>query len=550
MFSPPVHSEAEPEIIPSRSGAVSAKWNGRWLYSRVDPQTEAERTADRLIAEQELQPGIHQLVLLDAGVGHLAQVLHKRSFPVLLVAASEVLAAHAVHPVTWSPGMGELQALLDPAISDRKFLRTRVILAPMPQDFTAGSDAAAGLWHWYHGRQRSILTGAAFGRQWLRNAVLQSLRGWAQRDKIVGSGPLLLVFPGPSLEDMLATPARRDILMRSYGRMLAATSALAPLAAEGISPAFAVATDGGFYASLHYRPLVRKGRSPGKRVQLLASTSARIPHQVPPDSLSLFRQGELPDRFAPRPSPEIPPGGTVATSAIRSSLALGFSPVVLCGLDLAVLDGREHARPHAFDRYRKLGTRTAPAEHREFSRLVDREIPAGPGLRSGPEMQSYQDFLSRWLAQAELPVYRLGPCGITGVPEAPAEVIGSLQSPLSERPAEESDGPEAQGAPDTSGTLAEWTQQAPGGNAARQTAHQRTLGVLYGVLRDAAAGRLRESEEDFLAAAADFPAWRDAGTDSMRIRDLATILPWTFLKRLGVDPHREKSVDATKGGWA
>lgn len=500
-----MHSGAEPEPTRSRSGEITATWQGRWLYSSVDPRREASRLAERAIAEQELEAGRHIVVVLEAGLGHLARAFAELGFRVESVAVEERLADLAVVRPRWSPSRGDLAASLDPELSERDFVRTRVVLGPIPQDYPAGNAAADKLRNWYEQRQKSLLTAAAFGRQWIRNAVKRSRSPARRASRVDGSGPLLLVFPGPSLEPLLRDTRTRDLLRDAAGRTLAVASALQPLAAAGIRPALVIATDGGCYAALHFRPLLAADHTARTGTLVLAPPSALLPPLLAPGAILDLRQGDILDHFAASGTPLVPPGGTVASSAIRAASTLGFGPLVLCGLDLGVRDGKEHARPHAFDSFRKIGSRTLPAEHRELKRLLDRDIPVGPGFRAGPDMSAYRSFLAAAFRRWNVELYRLGPLGLPGIEAAPDGLLRDLG---------------------TGGI--HWILAPTDPEDATGSGAPVGLDGLAALLE---AGRLEESEEDFLAAAADFPRWRNAAMsgNAAGIRELAREMLRTFI---------------------
>ena len=57
------------DFAPARTGTITATFNGRALYSRYDPQMEANRFLDTEIGES--LP--HTIVVLGAGLGYLCR---------------------------------------------------------------------------------------------------------------------------------------------------------------------------------------------------------------------------------------------------------------------------------------------------------------------------------------------------------------------------------------------------------------------------------------------------------------------------------------------
>ena len=141
----------------------------------------------------------------------------------------------------------------------------------------------------------------------------------------------LVVGAGPSLDQSLKDLAGMD----RRCLVLAAASALGPLASVGLAPHVALAME----AKDESRQLA--GADP-RRTLLAAATSSHPAHFAAwPGDLALFHlQGwvaELCGGWA------LPSGGHVTSVAFSLAVLLGCNPIILVGQDLAFSGGRQHA---------------------------------------------------------------------------------------------------------------------------------------------------------------------------------------------------------------
>jgi hypothetical protein len=183
----------------------------------------------------------------------------------------------------------------------------------------------------------------------------------------LGQGrPALVVGAGPSLDQSLAE--LRGIDRRCL--VLAAASALAPLAGVGVAPHLALAME----AKDESRQLA--GADPGRTILAAASSSHPAHFAAWPGYKALFHlqpwvAGLVGEGLA------LPSGGHVTSVAFSLAVLMGCHPIILVGQDLAYSGGRQHASQ------RPGGEESSPAK--------GLQVPAiGGGLiETSQVMQSY-----------------------------------------------------------------------------------------------------------------------------------------------------------------
>jgi hypothetical protein len=151
----------------------------------------------------------------------------------------------------------------------------------------------------------------------------------------------VVVSTGPSLDEDVKAMKAAD---RSAFKVIATTSALNPLLANGITPDYAAIDDGAHWISeLHYKGLEtahpRTSEDwPGPRYYY---------HDFCPSENFLSTEG-LPMEVFPQ-FPAIPVSGCTTNVAIQIALFLGFKRAVLVGTDLSFPGERSHCTKYERD---------------------------------------------------------------------------------------------------------------------------------------------------------------------------------------------------------
>ncbi|MFW6291444.1 MAG: 6-hydroxymethylpterin diphosphokinase MptE-like protein [Spirochaetota bacterium] len=267
------------------------------------------------------------------------------------------------------------------------------------------------------------LTLSAMGRLWIRNLVenIPLLRQTRALPSL--AGPVLVCGAGPSLEAALpAIAAHRDQL-----RVLAVDTAVPILDAVGIRPDVVLALEGQLLNAYDFLPVSRRDYL---LVTDLTSdpTTARA-HDRRSMTLTGFAPVRLLDRAAVLPGvcTTMPALGSVGVAAFNLATLLGARPIILSGLDFAVLPGATHARGapaflNAFARTDRFHRPVDPALSARMIRL--------PGARatvaSTLVLKGYADELASLVADQD-DVFALDPIGLNvGAIPLAASDLGAL----------------------------------------------------------------------------------------------------------------------------
>lgn len=388
------------ELIPTRSGETSLRIKGKYLHSRRDPATEAQR----FLASQTGQRTPATVLLVAPGLGYLSREVRRR-FPsarIITLHLSTFARNHAVFSPgeVWDPSRSEP---VDRFLS--RLLREEDLPGLLPLFWRPGlaafPDVAESVQEAVHTilsrLNANLATLGTFGPRWFRNALANYLRSdhWAVIEP--GHKPIVVVAPGPSLEAILPTLRRtRQSLV-----ILAPASALRPLMHQDMLPDLVIHQDAGFFSGEHLRHLA--GDPVAARVPLLQAQSARPLPALPFPRSWILYDHPAQVLFARTGSPAVAPGqelGTVTATASAWALARSRAPVYLAGVDLATRDIQSHVRGHAFDSYhRSRESRLAPAETVPLSRIA-----GTPSVSPSPEKAGTGGSTS-WRSAADLSVY-------------------------------------------------------------------------------------------------------------------------------------------------
>ena len=260
-----------------------------------------------------------------------------------------------------------------------------------------------------HGETVGTLRGRA--DEWLDNIVaaaahLVSLPPVAAMDGCLAGLPALVVGAGPSLDLLL--PFLPAVAERAA--VLAAGSALAPLARAGIVPDVAVVVEG-----RDRREQLAAAHRP-KRTLLVVAQHGHPAH-LDPRFRGLVRLDAAENGWfaalAGPPARPFPTGGNVGTTALALALAWGADPVILAGLDFAwPAEGASHAA--------EAGSPPAGAEHGKFLEV--------PGTGDAPVRTS--SLLAAYRANTEAILRQFpGRVVINPVRRGAARIAGTLELP-------------------------------------------------------------------------------------------------------------------------
>lgn len=363
----------------SRTGDPSCKAGRIRLHSAYDPRKEALR-----FLEASLPQGpVNTAILLGPGLDYLSEALaqaHPGCRVLRLQYAADLEGHETVQgPPTWYPGQAEpLGAFLSRNLDEDGLAGIRIL----------EWEASAMAWPEEAARAKAELKSAldilassaatlkVYGPAWISNACRNFLLLERVLQPRPESSPIVVAAAGPSLESALAFLKAR----RKAFRLLAVSSSLASLEAAGLEPDLVVASDGGFWSRYHLYPLATRKACLASPLSSLPSACLASCLQVLPLVQEGFPELELAALLGAGLA--LPSHGTVSGTAIHLAAALGTGPIIVVGLDLAVLDCLAHARPHGFDALLSGSEgRLRPME----GILLNRERPSAPErLGEGP----------------------------------------------------------------------------------------------------------------------------------------------------------------------
>ncbi|MCB1140071.1 MAG: DUF115 domain-containing protein [Leptospiraceae bacterium] len=368
----------------ARTGLKIACLNDRPLASVYDPQKEAQRLLDGLLALARQHSDIRHIMIVGAGSPYLLEALEP-------AAASGPAGVEAlqwefsiVEPVAdvyqWIRASGNWRtSIFKSAAEAQQYIQSRAVLVfpnrPLVSAFEVYRRTFDEVEQSANQRQINLNTLNKFGPLWVRN-LYSNFTEFLNAGELVelqGAGKgkaAVLLGAGPSLTDHLpaiaASPRRDEFLI------IAVDTALSVCRMHGLEPDFALTVDPqpiNFYhmAGESFRrtiliadpacsPLaLRRWKGPLLRLQNpfpLSRELARISNHLNEDSLGY--------------------GGSVSTNAYDLALYLECSEVLMVGQDLSFPASRVHASGAALEelwgfREKRLSSRETGNYRQRFS---------------------------------------------------------------------------------------------------------------------------------------------------------------------------------------
>jgi hypothetical protein len=283
---------------------------------------------------------------------------------------------------------------------------------------------------------QNAMTRVRMGRLWIRNVLrnLPLVAGSRPLPDLESDLPTVVVGAGPSTDDHLAELPRDGDEARRGLRIISVDTAVAPLAAQGVTPEVVVAVESqqanaADFLAPHSRALARS--------HLICDLSAYpgLAHLFPPERISFVASSFAPTILLDRledgghlPA-RVPPLGSVGVLAVHLALRITRAPVYFMGLDFAYDLERTHAAGSPFHT-RALIRRTRLDPSPFFGLALSRPLltltdKRGLAVRSDTVLLSYAEQLRTVTAEAT-DVYDLAPeAGLpSGAPPPPAETPG------------------------------------------------------------------------------------------------------------------------------
>jgi hypothetical protein len=341
------------ETIRSRDGDTTVRVDGKSLHSTFSPRREADRAAARFTLDE----GTGILLVLGEGVPYFSARLKQiyRHLEVIAVTIGDAGATpEEVHRFA-VPGearddeiTGSLRRRLRSRIHPLQAGRVQAVLWQSVEACAPSWIAAVrnGVIAALKDLQSEVATIGSFGRLWIANALRRSIFT-DTRAAVTIRGPLVIAAAGPSMTDAIRTIRTST---NPFPAVMAASSAVDPLLAEGITPDLVFHSDAGFWARRYRHP----ARSRGIPTVSLLRAAPGPGSAGRDEGVILLRTGWFGETIAPDRD-EWASGAESPTVAGEIVDYLGrYVPatrVDLVGLDLCSRDLRTHAIFHANDRY-------------------------------------------------------------------------------------------------------------------------------------------------------------------------------------------------------
>lgn len=246
------------QLLPSRSGGLTARCSAGWLHSRYDPEAEARR-----VAQEALQAGQDLMVCLGFGLGYLPEACLAEGTKVLVIEHNALwlrscLAARPLPQllqdsrlaIALCPDGDALLSVLHELQPGRIAVSENPLFAVLFPETTLSYRNAL---QQYQNKERiNVNTLKRFGRLWVRNTIRNAgyfadTPGVASLEGCCNGLPALILAAGPSLDEILPHIAK----LRESCVIIAVDTALRSLLRFGIEPDFLIVVDPQLYNSWH-----------------------------------------------------------------------------------------------------------------------------------------------------------------------------------------------------------------------------------------------------------------------------------------------------------
>lgn len=340
-----------------RNGSLTCSKDNIYLHSSFNPEKEAQRFVDSVNYN-----GKPDFIVITGPCLHYSSSFLKTKFPGTTLIAVQYSSCFTDYSSCWDYCLTAEYTSQINLVSDRIFsiigeekLFSTLFISWKPSE-KAWSDLSISLWTSFKSlleKAESVLsTRNYFNRRWFFN----TLRFFSASKEIVIPEslhkPIVITASGPSLKNSFAFLKK----YRNTFILMAASSSLEPLLAEGIIPDFCISTDGGWWAKKHLEVLVRNSLN----IPLLISPESAVPsclltdNQIIPLSYSDFPDSSFYSALK-LPFIKAERNGTVSGTAASIALEMTDGPVYFCGLDLAVSNGFQHTMPNALENLNSQG---------------------------------------------------------------------------------------------------------------------------------------------------------------------------------------------------
>lgn len=370
----PEELKAPIEIIPSKSGTLTAKENGKFLHSSYNPLREADSSAD---GAKNTSSKITTACFFSFGLGYGA-LSYARKYPedtIIVVEPNISYFLTALSLVDFTDLFAAKNLILavqtgtDIVINliDKSGGFNHTAIIENQNQSAHGSDYFRAL-HDSIARAKSKdkinnSTLEKFSKLWMRNSCrnvrqLSQLEGVVRYENKCGENlPFVILAAGPTLDEAL--PHLQELKNRSI--LVAVDTALRACLRAGVEPDFIVLSDPQFYAYQHIQGL--KSPSSILVTELSAYPSVfRFECREIILMSSIFSLGQYFEKTLGKKG-DLSSGGSVSTTAWDFARLSGAKKIYFAGLDLGFPEFQTHIKGSTFEeRIHTSSFRLNPAE--------------------------------------------------------------------------------------------------------------------------------------------------------------------------------------------
>lgn len=410
------------EIKETKTGDLTACFNGRWIHSKFNPQREADK-----IVQGE---GVRDLYIVGGiGLGYLPEsvVSHYDNKPIVIYEPSaelfyEVLQHRDISALIRNCNIYLLIGHSPESIKDYLIPAKIRSIGYFPLTNRIKEDKVI-----FMELEKSIKlylsrltinknTLQKFGELWVKNQCknlpIMGYRG--DISDIFGKFqgiPAVIIAAGPSLELLMPYLDR----VRERCLLLCVDTALKSILEEGIEPDIVMSIDAQYWNARHLEGIKCK------KTILIADSSIQPAAIRAFDNRVYFTHSTFPLGLyfekERAPFPKIASGGSVSTNIWDFTQKLGCSEVYFIGQDLGYPGNITHYKNSYFEkRMLNTSTRLTPLESFSFRYIYDgypikTESNSGDEIISDSRMKVYTEWFQEMVKSATTPTYNLSPKG-------------------------------------------------------------------------------------------------------------------------------------------
>lgn len=381
-------------LQPSKCGKPTLVYNNNFLHSRYDPEKEAERFINESLKNEH--PSL--VLLLGAGLGYLSDRL-KNTLPdskhIFIFYSEEIFKiCNNKQILHWHPGMKIsinnflVKYITEIDLEGLKIIEWSASSLLFPEISKKVNSEINSLVKEFRG---NIVTTNAFGKTWIRNSFSNfiSINRVIKKPCIYTDNPVVIAASGPTLE-IAAQYLKKE---REKINLWSLPSAIPFLLGNNLNPDLIVLTDSSFYSICHI-----KNTCNNKIPIIMPLSSVRGVYNMFKHiyliSQPFFYESILLDKTG-MSILQIPPKGTVASTAMELALKLTNKEVIFCGLDLCFSDIKSHVRTSFFNSFLMHDTdRLSPYYSRSYSRAVSQAPLRKKRIRTSTALETYANWFS------------------------------------------------------------------------------------------------------------------------------------------------------------